>query len=407
MKRYAVYALSLVALGAFVSACSESTSPTTVRPQYSVGTNYHLYTSYASGTSGVSAAAQAWNDYAFNPDLIHSNGPGSMPSITYGSAGNQITVNFDEPISGHTGWCASTDQQNMTIHMISANTTCPQSGGVILPRVVSDVAAVVMHELTHIFLSAESHSSTTMWRDCVSRVTGHTTGQDSALNQTFCPLEVQYLYYRQGSGVRSTAPSETYDLADGLNLSPAAQFDVNAYHTYKVTNWTYRTAQGSRSLASLPSLSWSVDNSAVAEITHHAGDSAVVKGKAVGTTSITATISAENQYVYIPFTPGEAAITVGAVDSIVISPRPVTINSGGPYEISVTATAYRNGSPLTGVSFAWTTGNGSVAATFPSTGATVDVVGNHSGSTIVYATVIGVVGSANVNVSCPGGGFCP
>jgi len=125
---------------------------------------------------------------------------------------------------------------------------------------------------------------------------------------------------------------------------------------------------------------WTSGNTNVATLLYAGVGVETVNGVAPGTTTMTAT--APNGV--------SATITVNVlapptVTSVVLTPTPVSVNAFGTQSVSAQAID-QNGLPMSGVTFAWTSGNASIATVASTGAATAMVTGVATGSTTLTAT---------------------
>ena len=137
-------------------------------------------------------------------------------------------------------------------------------------------------------------------------------------------------------------------------------------------------------------VTWTVANSGVATV----GTEGFTVGRAVGTTTITATC--EGKLVTVPVT---VLTSPPAIASISVTPTPVSISTGMTIQLTATARD-ATGTVLPGRVFTWSSGNSSVAGV----GAGGLVSGLSAGTATISASSGGVSGSGAVTVTTASGG---
>lgn len=155
------------------------------------------------------------------------------------------------------------------------------------------------------------------------------------------------------------------------------------------------TATGTYSNGSTQDLTdqatWSSSDTAIATISNAAGSRGEAFGRAVGTTTITATFNGINGS-----TPLQ--VTNATLTSIAVTPDPLTLSVQETAQLTATGT-FSDGSQLDVTSEAsWSSSKPNVAVVSNFNGAEGRVVGMSSGTTTITAAVGGVAGTAEVTV---------
>ena len=385
--------------------CNDSTVDPSLAPppQFSLNSAYYIYasTSDTGLQDAVRAAATAWDGQAFHGDDPASS---AMPNMNYGAGTGAMEVRFTKNSPTDQYWCGA--YQGSYIQLSSgptATSTCPLGG--VDPRMVSDVEALVLHEMTHWLLDEISHSFTPMLTGCISSVPSY----PAPMNTNICVLERQRLYLK--GGLRSTSPEEWNSLAETFNGIPSTE-SISATGTYTYTaSWEFADPGTDLPTSGFPTLTWSIGDTNVVQVNSSSGMSAVIGAVAVGQTTVTVGVSSITSVIKYPFTEVTSTITVGPVDTIIVSPASVTADSMSSYQAAVTAQVKSNGSIVDARNVQWRVDDGSVAGVLGS-GSSATVYGNHTGTTTLRASIAGFPSktvAVPVTITCPAhlNNYCP
>lgn len=405
--------LSLLVLSAAVG-CADSTAPVEQQgsslavPQHSVSSCVTAmvypcnavitvyvdsgYTSYRG--QQLQAALAEWNSAVLGQYGL----PYFDTQIQLGPApsGNTMQVTFSGSTS-YTYYCGAGSDGNVQI-FANPGSTCSAAD---MARSVQDLKAVIVHELGH---GIGLHHNKTFLSGCAMSVT-----PSGSLHQAPCEYERQFIYWAYG--LRQIQPATTTQFVTGLSISPwsATLSPGQAQELTAIPNISGGVSLASSDLQTTSTggytFQWTSSNSSAGSLSSSTANPTYFTAANVTTnrtTVVSATI-AEAPDVVWPVPSGSATITVNVppppITSVSVSPGTATVQTNG--SASFSATAYSNGTPVSGEYFNWTvSGPGYISGS--SYGPGVTVVGSAAGSVTVTATSSNnVTGQATLTVTSP------